>query len=452
MKRTFSFRPGRTTALLASATSLVAATYGLVRLAFGLFLPDVQRDLDLDSATAGLVSSGASLAYVVGAVAGFFLAAGRPRTLVVAAGLTAAGGAAGMAASPSVTVFAVAAVVGSTGAGLASPALVSIVRRTVAEPAVARSQAIVNAGTGPGLVGAGVLALVLLPDWRLAWAVVAVVTIAAATAVLVLDPGASAGGAVPARAPAAVAERVAGSQAGARAGGGAARAGDGAGAGARGDQAGSRAVPGAGTAPPAAASRSWLGRHAGLVVAAFLLGAGSAGVWNYGRALLVDAGAGDTVSVGAWIALGLGGAAVIATAPLLGRRGPRTAWVLTTTGVALGTGVLATAPGSTVAALAACTVFGWGYTAATGALIAGTTAIDPERAPSGTSLLFVVLVLGQAAGAVVVGAIVGPAGYLAALVVAAGVALAGAAVPWGRTAQGGGRAAGRRLAACTPAP
>ena len=206
------------------------------------------------------------------------------------------------------------------------------------------------------------------------------------------------------------------------------------------------------TAPPAAASRSWLGRHAGLVVAAFLLGAGSAGVWNYGRALLVDAGAGDTVSVGAWIALGLGGAAVIATAPLLGRRGPRTAWVLTTTGVALGTGVLATAPGSTVAALAACAVFGWGYTAATGALIAGTTAIDPERAPSGTSLLFVVLVLGQAAGAVVVGAIVGPAGSLAALVVAAGVALAGAAVPWGRTAQGGGRAAGRRLAACTPAP
>ena len=406
-----------------------------MRLAFGLFLPDVQRDLDLDAATAGVVCSGASLAYVAGAVAGFFLAAGRPRTLVVAAGLTAAGGAAGMASSASVAVFAVAAVVGSTGAGLASPALVSIVRRTVAEPAVARSQAIVNAGTGPGLVGAGVLALVLLPDWRLAWAVVAVVTIAAATAVLVLDPGASAGGAVPSPAPAAVAERAADVQAGAP-----------------GDRAGVPAVPGAGAAPPAGASRSWLGRHAGLVVAAFLLGAGSAGVWNYGRALLVDAGAGDTVSVGAWIALGLGGAAVIATAPLLGRRGPRTAWLLTTTGVALGTGVLATAPGSTVAALAACALFGWGYTAATGALIAGTTAIDPERAPSGTSLLFVVLVLGQAAGVVVVGAIVGPAGYLAALVVAAGVALAGAAVPWGRAAQGGGRAAGRRLAACTPAP
>ena len=41
MKRSFSFE-GRTTGLVALGAALIAATYGLVRLAYGLFLPDVQ--------------------------------------------------------------------------------------------------------------------------------------------------------------------------------------------------------------------------------------------------------------------------------------------------------------------------------------------------------------------------------------------------------------------------
>ena len=186
MKRTLSFETSREPALLVLGTALVAATYGLVRLAYGLFLPDIQAALDLGDRAAGYISSGGSLAYCLGALVGL-VAATRPRLLVVGALVTASGGAAGMALATDTAWFAALAVLSSAGAGLASPGLVAIVARNVPVVRRDRAQAVVNSGTGPGLVAAGVLALVLLPEWRLAFAVSAVLTAAAAVGVLLLD-------------------------------------------------------------------------------------------------------------------------------------------------------------------------------------------------------------------------------------------------------------------------
>lgn len=398
MKRSLS-NASPSLGLVVAGTALVAATYGLVRLAYGLLLPDVQAELGLDDATAGAISSGASVLYGIGALAGFVLSGTRPRLLVVLSGLTAAGGAAGAALSTDVPTFAAATVVGSAGAGLASPALVSIVRRGVPASREGRSQSIVNSGTGPGLAVAGLLALLLLPDWRTAWAVAAGATALAATAVLLLDrPGPVTS---PSTRPGQPARR------------------------------GLPDLPG----------RGWVVGHAHLLVAALLLGAGSAAVWTYGRTLLVASGASDVVSVVAWIALGLGGAAVAATArPLAALRSP-VAWAVTVGAVSVGTLLLAAAPQSAAAALAACAVFGWGYTAATGVLITWTTEIAPVHAASGTSLLFVVLVLGQAGGAAGAGALVGAAGMPATFVVAAAVTGAGVLVALRRRAPAAGERA-----------
>ena len=387
MKRSFSLS-GRSAGLVLAGTALIAVTYGLVRLAYGLFLPDVQAELGLDDATAGLVSSGASVLYCAGALAGFLLAATRPRLLVVLAAVTAGGGAAGTALSGGVASFGVAAVVGSAGAGLASPALVVLVQRAVVAHREGRAQATVNSGTGPGLALAGLLALVLLPDWRTGWAVAALAAAVAASAVLLLD-----------RRPAGSPSR--------RASGQEARS---------------------GPARPALPSRTWAGAHLAVVVAAGLLGAGSAAVWTYGRTLLVAAGTSPTVSVVAWIALGLGGATVAVTDRWTSAFRPRVAWAATAGAVALATLLLAVAPQVPALALAACVLFGWGYTAATGALIAWTTDIDPEQAAPGTSMLFVVLVLGQALGAAGAGALVGVAGLPVTFAVAAAVTAAGVAV------------------------
>lgn len=383
MKRSFSLDPSGLV-LVVAATGLIAATYGLVRLAYGLFLPDVQSELGLGVAAAGAVSAGASVVYAGGALAGFLLAGRRPFVLVGAAALTAAGGAAGMAIAPDAAVFGVSAVVASAGAGFASPALVAVLLRRPAT-GTARVQTIVNAGTGPGLIAAGVLALVLLPDWRTAWAIAAVFTLVVAAIVVLAGRGGT---------PAAVAAAL----------------------------------------PPG----RWFSAHRSVLAAAVLLGVASAAVWNYGRSMLVDDGVAPSVSVLAWIALGAGGAAVIGTAGWMGRLRPATAWMLTATATAVATASLALAPALVPVA---CVVFGWGYTAGTGALIAWTARIDEARAPAGTAMLFVTLILGQAVGAAVVGALIPLVGYTLAFSAAAGVAVLAAA--FGLSRRSGARNEGR---------
>ncbi|TQK17929.1 putative MFS family arabinose efflux permease [Microbacterium sp. SLBN-154] len=370
VKRSFSFY------LTVAATTLIAATYGLARFAYGLHLPGMQAELGFDSAVAGAIFAGGSIAYCVGAVCGFGLAPRCPRTLVALAGATAALGTTGVAIAPSTAWLAPGAVLASTGAGLASPALVRVIQRNLRREAADRAQSIVNAGTGPGLIAAGILALALLPQWRAAWWMAAAVSVVAATAVLLLD-----------------------------------RQRD--------------SVPTLGL-PPAA----WWRAHRMVIVGALLMGVASAAVWNFGRTMLTDAGLADGATVLAWVALGVGGLAVVPTAGLLAVRPPPRVWALTVVVLALATATLVAAPATVGFTLAACVVFGWAYVASTGALIGWTALLKPARAASGTALLFVLLVLGQAVGGAILGLVVGSAGYPTAFLAAAAVAIiaAGAGV------------------------
>src|ERR1700712_4031702 len=125
MKRALSFQNPRELCLLIAGTSLIAGTYGLVRLAYGLYLSDIQASLHLSSSAVGYISSGASIAYSVGALVGL-LVERQPRLLVLASLLTGSVGSAGMALAPSPAAFVPTAIVASAGAGLASPGLVGL--------------------------------------------------------------------------------------------------------------------------------------------------------------------------------------------------------------------------------------------------------------------------------------------------------------------------------------
>jgi predicted MFS family arabinose efflux permease len=378
VKRSFSFwRWG----LVASGVALIAATYGLVRLAFGLHLPDMSADLGVDTAAAGLVSAAGSIVYALAACVGFLAAERHPRMLVVAATITASGGAVGIAAATDAAVFAPAAAIASAGAGLASPALVRLVARSFTDRASSTPQAVVNAGTGPGLVIAGFIALLLTPDWRLCWLIAAGATAAAGVAVLVTDR--------PPRGPS------------------------------EDERTGRTAL-----VPP----RSWWAAHRPAIAASVLLGVGAAAIWNYGRTVLVDAGGSPTQSVLAWILLGCGGAAVIVTSRPVAGLQPRTLWLVGAVLIAVSTLALGAAPTRTTLALGACAVFGWAYVTASGALIAWTTQIDARHAAAGTALLFVTFMVGQAIGAAALGALLPLGGSAIAFAAAAAMAVAGGAV------------------------
>jgi predicted MFS family arabinose efflux permease len=371
MKRALSFSSW---GLVAAGTSLIAGTYGLVRLAYGLLLPDISASLDMDPAAAGYISAGASAAYCVGALLAMVVPH-RPRTLVVGAASTAAAGSVGMALVTSVATFAPAAVLASAGAGLASPGLVAVVARNVTAVGADRAQATVNAGTGPGLVAAGLLALVL-PDWRAAFVVAAAFTTAAGVAVLVLDRGR--------------------------------------------------------TSQPAARGPAPVACLVGPAAGALLVGTASAVVWTYGRTHLVEAGLSDRASVLAWVALGLGGTASVLTARRASAWGPARAWAVSVSGIAVSVAALAAAPGVPAVGVVACGVFGWGFVAASSAMISWVVAVVPDRAASGTSVVFVALVLGQVVGSAAAGALADRVGLPVTFLLAAFVAAI--AVTWARWA------------------
>ncbi|GAA1922198.1 hypothetical protein GCM10009797_14850 [Nocardioides hwasunensis] len=373
------FADAREALLVVAGAGLIAGTYGLVRLAYGLFLPDISRAVDMGTATAGYIASGASAAYCVGALVGLLLAA-RPRVLVLLAVATASGGAVLLALAPTLAVLGPAVVVASTGAGLASPGLVGVVARSVTASRGAAAQATVNAGTGPGLVAAGLLALAL-PDWRTAFVLAAVVTALAGGAVLLLDR----------------------------------------------DEGRSAPTPAASADDEpdlALASLLALGVPA---LGAVLLGAASAVTWTYGRTQVAATGASDTATVVAWIALGVGGTATVLTSRRLAALSPRSAWMLAAGVVAVATATLGLPTAPLPAYVVACAGFGWGFVAASSALIAWAGRAVPGRDAAGTSALFVALVLGQAAGSALAGALAGGRGLSSAFVVSAVVALVAAA-------------------------
>lgn len=382
MKRTFSFSPSEL-GLVLTGTALIAATYGLVRLAYGLILPDVQSSIDLDDATAGMISSGASVAYCLGAALG--LGADRhPRRLVVAASATAAGGSLAMALSPTVAAFTPATVVASTGAGLASPAMVALVARGVDVEHRATAQAVVNTGTGPGLVAVGLLALTL-PHWRATMVVAAVLTALAGLAVL----------------------RASGRR--------------------RGATHDAAHDAGTDTAGRTHARRWWLP-----LTCAVMLGIASAATWTFGRVLMVAGGTSATSSTVAWIAIGVGGAVAALTAGAVDRLSAPAAWSLSLVGVGAATAGLTLTSGSAVAAVGAvvtCALFGWSFVAATSALIAWGADVSPGRAGAATAAFFVALVVGQAIGSTVLGAAADVVGLAGAFWLAAVTGLAAAAAP-----------------------
>lgn len=74
--------------------------------------------------------------------------------------------------------------IAGAGAGFASPGLVTLVQERVDSLASTRAQAVVNSGTGFGVVIAGPLALILANQWRTAWWIIAAINAAATIAVL----------------------------------------------------------------------------------------------------------------------------------------------------------------------------------------------------------------------------------------------------------------------------
>jgi len=175
-------------------TGLLAlvATYGIGRLAYGLFVPTFQEEFSLSLDVLGYYASGAQAGYLVAiVVTGVATARFGPRVPVVSGCLLLAVGAAVTASATGPMVLAIGLIVAGTGAGGTWAPFSDAVDTQVPRSGSRRALALVNAGSPLGLVVASGLVLAAGDRWRpVWWGFAAIGLVAAAAAWRVLAPDA----------------------------------------------------------------------------------------------------------------------------------------------------------------------------------------------------------------------------------------------------------------------
>lgn len=370
---------------VAGLLSLVA-TYGIGRLAYGLFVPRFQDEFGLSLDVLGYFASGAQAGYLVATVlTGIATARYGPRLPVVTGCLVLAAGAATIASAPGPVLLAVGLIaVGASAGGTWAP-FSDAVEQQVPASGSRRALALVNAGSPFGLVVASGLLVVTGDRWRVAWwGFAGVGLLSAATAWRVLRP----------------------------ANGG----------------------PTAGRGRP---SLGWFinGRSLRLFVIALGLAITSGAYLSYAPETALDAGMETGIGQMMWTALGVTGAAVGAFGgDLAGRYGLR--WPLSTA-LALAGGstlVLLVAPDSTTAVLASAALFGVGFTIGFALVVIWSQELFHDRPTTGFTLALVVIAAGFIVGPSLFGVLATRASTGVALVAVAAPALVSAlvlAVPGG---------------------
>jgi predicted MFS family arabinose efflux permease len=185
--------PERSTVRVGLAGLLaLAATYGLGRQAYGLFVPSFRAEFAIGLDVVGYVAGAAQFGYLLATVAtGAIEARYGPRLPVVAGCVLLAAGAVLVATAQTTTAFALGVILAGTSAGGAWAPFSDTVAERVPQGRRRRALALVNAGSPVGLLIASLLVAVTGSAWRVAWTVFALVgLVAAAVNAVVLPSGA----------------------------------------------------------------------------------------------------------------------------------------------------------------------------------------------------------------------------------------------------------------------
>lgn len=344
-----------TRAIVLSGTAVIAVCYGLGRYAYGLFVPEFHAALGLSGASLGVIGGLSHVGYALGLVAAPPLTRRvGPGKVSSAAGLAAATGMAGVAASGGALTLGLAVLVAGLGSGLASPALAQVVVRRLRPVEWSPAQTWINSGTSLGLA-LSAPAILLGTDWRTIWTIFAVVSVAVAVV-------------------------------------------------ARASLVEHRQAPVTGEGPHRAATRERM-PSGSLLAYSVILGATSTAYWTFSRQQVLDTGMSDLWSSGFWVAIGVfglvgGSAGVIANR--LGLSRTLQVWGLVWT-LALGTLALPSVPSPL--ALASAAGFGAAYMALTGLVILWSVAAYEDDAAAGVRACFLALGVGQAIGTPLAGVI-----------------------------------------------
>ena len=141
-----------------SGFALVGVTFGMARYGYGLFLPQFAVAYSLDKSTQGMIGSGSYVGYLVATVIASW-SSGRfgPRATLIASAICAALGTATVAAASSIAILATGIIIAGASPGLAFPALSDWISVEASCKDRNRLFAIMNSGTGSGVIGSASL-------------------------------------------------------------------------------------------------------------------------------------------------------------------------------------------------------------------------------------------------------------------------------------------------------
>lgn len=374
--------------MVAAGTALIGTCYGFARFAYGLFAPELSDEFEIGSAISGLIGAGSYVGYCIAIVVSLVLTERRgARPVAIAAGVVATLGTAVVALAPSAWVLAAGVLVAGSSTGLASPPLADAVSRWVREPVQDRAQTVVNAGTGIGVLVSGPVALLLLEQWRLAWGLFSVLAAAVTVWVAATVP--------------------------------------------------SSRTPRNGRRPDEESRGPWLvAGSAILLLGSGLMGLTSVAVWTFGRDLVATVGGvGSAVSTSMWTVLGAAGIVGAFGGDLVGRVGLARSWTAALAVMAAATAALALMPGTPLVIFASAAVFGASYIILTALVLLWGTRLYPERAAVGVGIGFLMIAVGQALGAPLVGLLTDATSATVAFLGCAGLGLLGMLVRPGTAAE-----------------
>jgi predicted MFS family arabinose efflux permease len=359
----------------------LVATYGIGRLAYGLFVPVFREEFGLSLEVLGFYASAAQAGYLVATVVtGVATARYGPRVPVVSGCLLLAVGAAATASAPGPMLLAVGVIAAGTSAGGAWAPFSDAVDAQVPVAGRRRALALVNAGSPVGLVVASGFVLLAGDRWRAVWWGFAAVGLVAAVATYrVLTPGA--------------------------------------------------------VGPALDRQRPPLGwffnpRSMRLFVVTLGISITSGAYFAYAPDTAQDAGLASWIGPAMWAALGIAGTAVgVFGGGIANRYGLRRPLAVMLVLVGGSTLVVLVTPGSTVAALGSAALFGIGFTTGFALVVMWSQQVFQDRPTTGFTLTIMVAAAGFIIGPSLFGVLATRIGRTVALLATAAPALLAALVP-----------------------
>ncbi|MGE7601534.1 MFS transporter [Peribacillus sp. NPDC097675] len=150
--------------------AMIAVTYALARLSFGLFLPDISNALGLSESDGGFVGSTGYVSYSLALfISSFLIRKLGQRKVNNLAGLTAVIGLLGIATANSFVYLVIAVFVAGIGSGLASPALSQMATNMFTREKLDQANTWINSGTSFGVILTGPIVLLFTDQWRLSF-------------------------------------------------------------------------------------------------------------------------------------------------------------------------------------------------------------------------------------------------------------------------------------------